>query len=77
MIADPSLPEGWAMVPLKELISESQCKAVMEIINGEQDSIQRVRKLTEYLNSIREQLDKKGMDPRFMAYAIENLVLNG
>jgi hypothetical protein len=71
MIADPSLPEGWGSTSLQDLLSKPECEAVWEIIKSEKDSISRVRKLTQYFAARREALEKKGILPEFLAYAVE------
>ena len=70
MSADPEL-EKWSRVPLVELVSDEEAKAICDIINGEQDSINRVRKLSTYLQTLREKLEAKGVLPEFLAYAVE------
>jgi len=77
MIAEPSMPVGWRSEKLEDLVTEKQCQDILKIINSNQDSTKRVMELTRYLCKLRSELEKKGVLPEYLAYAIENHVLNG
>src|ERR1044072_8946019 len=62
-------PEGWKEVPLSDLLTPKQIKRVMEIIKDKNQE-KKLNNLKEYFYSIRKELDKKGIDDRYLAYAI-------
>lgn len=68
-------PRDWRQVTLGELLTKKQARKVVGIMNREKDTIERTRKLREYLNTLREQLEAKGVDPSFLTYYLEYLVL--
>lgn len=68
-------PRDWKQVTLGELLTKSQARRVVSIINRETDTVERTRKLEQYLDTIKEQLEKKGVDHSFLTYYLEYLVL--
>jgi hypothetical protein len=77
MIAEPDMPAGWKMKILGHLVTEKQSEDICKILNSQQDSIKRVRELTRYLSGFRAELEKKGVLPEYLAYAIEANFLYG
>lgn len=57
-------------VQLSDLLDEEQIKQVAAIMNQERYS-QRITELKEYLGSLREQLESKGILPEYLAYSLE------
>lgn len=70
------LPEGWTEVTIGDLISEQQCDEIMRIIYQTHDSIERVRKLSAYLERFKDELAEKGVLPRYLAYVLEHKISN-
>jgi hypothetical protein len=66
MIAEPDMP-----ATLGDLVTDQQAQEICNILNAQQDSIKRVRELTRYLSGFRAELEKKGILPEYLAYAIE------
>lgn len=56
---------------LAELVTKKQSEEILAILNSSDDSIERTRKLSAYLNTLREQLEKKGVVPEYLAYFLE------
>lgn len=55
---------------LNELLSDAQCERVIAIVeSGESDS-QIIKDLKEYLGTLREQLEAKGVLPAYLAYVL-------
>lgn len=62
-------------VPLDELLTDEQIEMVMVIIQRSKGH-ERIAKLKEYLNQFKDELEKKGVVADYLAYAIENIMLN-
>lgn len=62
-------------VPLDELLTDEQIEMVMVIIQRTPGR-DRIAKLKEYLNQFKDELEKKGVVADYLAYAIENIMLN-
>lgn len=58
---------------LGDLLTEPQIEAVLDIIEHCPDSIERVKRLKEYLNTFKDDLEKKGVVADYLAYVIEHL----
>ncbi len=56
---------------LGEILTDEQCKAVCEIVNKHQDSIERVAALKKYLRTLDADLQAKEIYPDYLAYVIE------
>lgn len=61
---------------LSELLTPAQIKAVKAIIKAEPDSLRRVKKLKAYLAEFKDELERKGVAPDYLAYVIEHIHLN-
>ena len=71
MIADKPEPSPLRMVRLGDLLTDEQGKRVTKIMNETTDSIKRVRLLTEYLGTFKDELANKEIDYRFLAYLLQ------
>ena len=68
-MATQPMPEGWKTVTLGELLTEEQLRRVRLIIwrGG------TAKEIREYLEEFREVLQDKGVEPGYLAYAIEHI----
>ncbi len=65
-----SHPEGWRTITLGEILTNEQCAEALKIINESQDTLEAHNKLRAYLVGIKDQLESKGIDPSYLAYAL-------
>ncbi len=68
-------PLDWKQITLGELLTKKQARRVVSILKRETDTVERTRRVGEYLATIKEELDKKGVDDAFLTYYLEYLVL--
>jgi hypothetical protein len=67
-----STPKGWRTASLDEFLTEKQIQRVAQIVNENYASSEnRIGLLREYLNTIKEEVESKGILADFLAYAIE------
>lgn len=62
-------------IQLGDILTGHQCDEVLSIMLASSESVDRVRKLKEYLIPMREQLESKGVVPEYLAYMLEALYL--
>lgn len=67
-------PNGWRSVTLSKLLTREQVKCVVLIATENTDPILRVRRLKAYLEPLAAELEAKGVDSNFLAYAIEHYI---
>jgi hypothetical protein len=57
-------------VVLGELLNSKQAREVGRILNSTADPIEQTRRLKDYFGTFREDLEKKGVLPEYLAYAV-------
>lgn len=67
-------PNGWRSVTLSKLLTREQVQCVVLIATENTEPILRVKRLRAYLEPLRAELEAKGVDPVFLAYAIEHYI---
>jgi len=67
-------PNGWRSVTLSKLLTKEQVKCVVLIATENTDPILRVQRLKAYLEPLKSELEAKGVDATFLAYAIEHYI---
>lgn len=65
-----NIPEGWKTTTIGAILTDKQIAEVRQILH-EPDYLKRIGALKTFTNSIKEQLDGKGLDPAFTAYLLE------
>lgn len=61
----------WNSRRLDEVLSDTQIRDVWKLYQRHQeDEVTLLHKLKEYMESIRADLDKKGVDARFLAFVL-------
>ena len=64
-------------ITLGQLLNEKQIVEVTRILNSSADSIERVRRLKDYFGTFRDDLEKKGVLPEYLAWAVEYAKMSG
>ena len=59
---------------IAKLLTKEQVKCVVLIGNENHDPFLRVQKLKAYLLPLKRQLEEKGVDSNYLAYAIEHYI---
>ncbi len=65
-----SLPEGWKTTTIGEILTEEQFERVSDILKGCYNHVDAEQRLLPYFESIREQLESKGIIPEYLAYSL-------
>lgn len=60
----------WAKVSLGEILNKEQLKKVAEILNGKQSLEKQTQTLKNYLKQFSAELEAKGINSDYLAYAI-------
>jgi hypothetical protein len=55
---------------LGEILTEDQCKEVTRILNESLDDFEKGKKLKLYFHSFQSELEAKGVDAGYLAYAV-------
>ncbi len=71
-----TLPPGWRLANLDQLLTGDQLVAVQGILKAHQDPYEALPTLRAYLDGFHDTLLAKGVLSDFLAYAIVNAVLN-
>lgn len=58
-------------ITLGELLNDKQIVEVTRILNSSADSMERVRRLKDYFDTFREDLEARGVEPHYLSYAVE------
>jgi hypothetical protein len=66
----PKMPKGWKTVPLGSILDQDQITQTLQIMQRPVSDAEKTKMLKEYYGSLRQQLEAKGFDPDFLAYAI-------
>lgn len=72
------LPEGWTEAKLGDFFSLDQLKHIAKVCdetNG--DVFEAARRLRPYFESLREQLEPRGLLPEYAAYAVPFVIKKG
>lgn len=58
-------------VKLSDILGTAQLKEVKRILNSSPDSLERVRRLKDYFGTFADDLERQGILPAYLAYAVE------
>lgn len=64
-------PENWKRLELGDLLNDTQLRVLTDLIRNNPEPEERLRAIKQYLNSIHEDLEDKGVLPDFLAYVLE------
>jgi len=58
-------------IKLEYILGPAQLKEVVRIVNSLPDSLERVRRLKDYFGTFADDLERQGVLPAYLAYAVE------
>lgn len=58
------------MVKLGDLLTSEQSARTTDILNGQGDDSYKIKKLKQYFNTIKADLEAKGALPEYLAYVV-------
>jgi len=64
-------PNGWQTIQLGDILSETQFKEVLRIINAPGEDKPIATRLAAYLEPFKKELEAKGVNHRYLAYLLE------
>jgi len=64
------MPKGWKSVPLGSILSQEQIEYTLHILQRPVSDTEKTNMLKQYYRQFAKELQAKGFEPDFLAYAI-------